>query len=392
MLRKLLHQNINPWQIIAYAAANLTGLLIVGLAIQFFRDASPKPDSGATDTLGTTRYTIISRQPHTTLFGTSPGGLTQAELNNIASQPWADSVAPFIPSGFDVTVSLDFAGRGFSTALFFEGVPEDFIDISATEWSFDPAAPEVAIILPRDYLALYNFGFAPARGLPSLDESTVMMAPLKITVSGNGLSTVLPGKIAGFSDRINTIAVPEDFIKWANVRYAPSGIPEPNRAIVRLRQPGDPEINRYLTSHDMTEASGGEATSRLYYFLTIVTGATIGIGGLVSLLAVGLLLLSVFLLLQKSRDTLGRLIDLGYSHSTLAGHYIRLIFSVNAIVCALAAAGVVAAAAIWQPRLASLGLIPSATWPTLLTLLTVMTAISLLSAAIVSHILRKIWF
>ena len=39
-LNRLLRSNINPWQIAAYALANLVGLLIVGIGLQFYRDVN----------------------------------------------------------------------------------------------------------------------------------------------------------------------------------------------------------------------------------------------------------------------------------------------------------------------------------------------------------------
>jgi len=391
MVWKLLRTNINSWQIAAYAAANLIGLLIAGLALQLYKDVVPTQDSGNTDPLGAARYTVVSRPARTTIFGGTTDGISNEEIEEISRQPWADGAAAFIPSGFDVTVGLSFAGRGFSTALFFEGVPDEYLDVRPQGWEFDPLNPEVAIILPRDYLALYNFGFAPARGLPPLDEQTVAMAPLKVTVSGNGLSRVFPGRIVGFSSRLNTIAVPEEFVRWANDQFSPGSSPSPSRAIIRIADPGNPEINRYLTSHDLEESSGGEATSRLCHFLRIVTGAVMAVGLLISLLSVGMLILSVFLLLQKSRPTLAGLINLGYSPRNLAGYYFRLICAVNLSVLVMSGVGTALAAEAWHGKLADLGMTCSSVWPTLLTMSCAMILLTLASGAVVNRVVRKIW-
>lgn len=390
MVWKLLRTDINPWQIAAYAAANLVGLLIAGLALQFYRDVKPSDEYNNSDPLGAARYSVVSRPVRTSVFGAGQEGLSQEDLDDIAAQPWAEGATPFIPSGFDVSVGLDFAGRGFSTSLFFEGVSDKYLDIIPDGWGFNPASPEATIILPRDYLALYNFGFAPARGLPTLNEQTVSIAPLKVTISGNGLSCVIPGRIVGFSSRINTIAVPEEFIRWANAKYSPDAQPMPNRAIIRLTEPGNPEISRYLAAHDLTESANDEATSRMCYFLQIVAGIIIIVGLLISALAMGLLILSVFLLLQKSRKTLAGLMNLGYAPTTLAGYYFRLIAAVNSAVTVLTLIGVMIASTAWQQKLADLGLHTTSVTPTLITIVVAMILLTMLSATIVSSHIRRI--
>lgn len=391
MVWKLLRTNINPWQIAAYAIANLIGMLIVGLSLQFYRDVVPSKESDENDPLGAARYTVVSRPATSSMFGVSPEGISKDEIEDIASQPWADGAAEFTPAGFDVTVGLSFAGRGFSTALFFEGVPDEYLDVRPRGWDFDPRDPEVAIILPRDYLALYNFGFAPARGLPILDERTVTMAPLKVTVSGNGLSQSFPGNIVGFSSRLNTIAVPEEFVRWANLRFSKDSTPVPNRVIIRLADPGNPEIGSYLASRNLEESGDGEASSRLCHFLRIVTGAIMSLGALICILSVGLLILSVFLLLQKSRPTLAGLIGIGYHPRNLAGYYFRLICTVNLAVLILSATGTTMAAVTWQGKLSSLGMACTPVWPTILSMTAAILFLTFISGNVVSRVIRKIW-
>lgn len=391
MVWKLLKSNINPWQIAAYAAANIVGILIAGLALQFYRDTSIKHTGSTADPLGSARYIVVSHRAASSLLGSSPRGMTPEEINDISTQPWAESAAPFTPAGFDVTVSLDLGMKGFSTAIFLEGVPEEYLDVIPGSWGFDPQSPEVTIILPRDYLTLYNLGFAPARGLPTLDERTVSIAPLRVTISGNGLSQSFPGKVAGFSSRINTIAVPEEFVTWANSRFSPAGSPTPNRAIIRLADPGNPEISRYLADAGMEESAGGEASSRMCHFLRVITAAVTAIGLLICFLAAGLLILSVFLLLQKSRPTLSGLINLGYHPHTLAGYYFRLICAVNLVVLAVSSSAVGIISRWFGAKLSDLGMDCAPLWPTLAAMTALLAVLTLLSGIAVSRVIRRIW-
>lgn len=391
MVWKLLRTHLNGWQIAAYTAANLIGMIIVGMAMQIYRDVVPADNGSASDPLGDIRYSVVSRPARTSFFGTSTQGITEEEINDITRQPWAASAAPFIPAGFDVTVGLSFGGRGFSTALFFEGVPDEYLDVKPQGWVFDPAKPEIPIILPREYLTLYNFGFAPTRGLPTIDEPTASMAPLKVTISGNGISKSFPGRIVGFSSRLNTIAVPEDFVIWANGIFSPGEPPVPTRVIIRMADPGNPEMSRYLASHELEESAAGETASRLTHFLRIAAGAVIGVGLLISLLSAGMLILSVFLLLQKSRSTLAGLMNLGYSPKKLAGYYFRFILGVNAIVLLLSSAAIFAAASVWQAKLTDLGINAATVWPTVAVMTVILGLLTAFSGCVTWRVIRKIW-
>ncbi len=391
MVWKLLRTDISKWQITAYAIANIIGMLIAGLAIQIYRDVVPPGNDTSADPLGDIRYRVVSRKSTQTLFGTHPDGISEEEIAAISRQPWAAYAAPFIPAGFDVTVSLSFGGNGFSTALFFEGVPDEYLDIKPRGWAFDPSAPEVPIILPRDYLALYNFGFAPTRGLPTINERAASMAPLKVTLSGNGISKSLPGRIVGFSSRLNTIAVPEDFVRWANAIFSPGEPPAPTRVIIRMADPGNPEAGRYLSSAGLEESGGGETASRLSHFLRVAAAAVTGVGMLICLLSAGMLVLSMFLLLQKSRATLAGLINLGYSPRNLAGYYFRLILAVNVIVLAISVTATTLIARSWQIRLTDLGLGGTPIWPTITAMVATLAVLTLLSGGITWRVIGKIW-
>ena len=391
MVWKLLRTDISKWQITAYAIANIIGMLIAGLAIQIYRDVVPPGNDTSADPLGDIRYRVVSRKSTQTLFGTHPDGISEEEIAAISRQPWAAYAAPFIPAGFDVTVSLSSGGNGVSTALFFEGVPDEYLDIKPRGWAFDPSAPEVPIILPRDYLALYNFGFAPTRGLPTINERAASMAPLKVTLSGNGISKSLPGRIVGLSSRLNTIAVPEEFVRWANAIFSPGEPPAPTRVIIRMADPGNPEAGRYLSSAGLEESGGGETASRLSHFLRVAAAAVTGVGMLICLLSAGMLVLSMFLLLQKSRATLAGLINLGYSPRNLAGYYFRLILAVNVIVLAISVTATTLIARSWQIRLTDLGLGGTPIWPTITAMVATLAVLTLLSGGITWRVIGKIW-
>jgi len=376
---KLLRHNISTAQLTGYAVANLVGLTIVACAIQFYSDISSVWNDN--DSFLSRDYTVISHKVSGlgSLVGSSgDSAFTTEEIADLSSQPWVRKVSPFTPATFSVAATLDMNGANMSTALFLESIPDEMFDISPDGWGFDPAHPMIPIIISKDYLSLYNFGFASSRGLPQLSEAMIGMVPLRISVSGNGKQQWIPARIAGFSSRLNTVAVPEEFMKWANSIFGETTSPAPSRLIVELKQPGDPAIKEYLAANDY-EASGDNAdTGKASYFLSIVTGVVVSIGIIISLLSFFILTLSIYLLLQKNRSKLSDLMSLGYPPHTVARYYCILIAGINAAVLAAAIGIMLASGCLWRNQLVAIGVQPVAPW----TAISVTTAIIALITAV----------
>lgn len=252
LVRRLLRRNVSVAQTCGYAFASLVGLSIVLCAIQFYRDASGI--FGADGSVSSRDFMVVSKQIG---FSDRNTSFTPDEIADLKAQPWVKAVGEFTASRFKAAISLDFAGRGLASETFFESLPAEFFDKLPSDWGFDPAdgaEADVPIVLSRDYLSLYNFGFAATRGLPTLRENEIGMIPLTLTLRGrDGQTAVMRGHIAGFSSRINTIAVPEEFMHWANERFAPGSAQEaPSRLVIETDKPGDPAIARYLETTDLT--------------------------------------------------------------------------------------------------------------------------------------------
>ena len=369
---RLLRRNVSPGQIAGYALANLIGLTIVLTALQFYRDVN-----GATaesDSFITADYIIISK-PVKGISGLGAFGLedngggasfSPQEIQELASRPWAAAVGAFTAADFNVSATVNIPGMNMSTALFLESIPDDFFDISPAGWDYRPGSgAPVPVIISKEYLALYNFGFAASRGLPQLSEQLIGQVPLRLSLSGNGRQQWVPAKIAGFSSRLNTIAVPLSFLEWANGEFGEGGSHAPSRLIVRLDRAGNPEAEAYVAEKGYEIAGDRGATGKASYFLSVVTGVVIAIGVLISALAFFILLLSIYLLLQKNRRKIHDLMTLGYTPAQVSGYYFRLVAAVNAAVLILACAAMLVASHTWTPQLHSLGLTSTSPWLTL---------------------------
>ena len=363
---RLLRRNISVGQLAGYALANLAGLAIVLTAVQFYRDVTSVWEGE--DSFISRDYMIISPKVSgigSLLGGSASAGFGAEDISALESQPWVRRVGSFTPARFDVSASVDIGHRGLSTALFLESIPDEFFDVRPRGWGYRPGQNEpVPVIISKDYLTLYNFGFASSRGLPKISEGMVSMVPLKLSVSGNGRQEYFDARIAGFSSRLNTIAVPQEFMDWANSQFGDTDDTGQlsNRLIVEVSKPGDPAIGSYLESHGY-EAAGDRADSgRAAYFLSVVTAVVIGVGVIISALAFFILLLSIWLLLQKNRDKIHDLMMLGYTPAGVARYYYAIVGWINLGVLFGAVAVMMCGAMAWRGPLSRIGIESGSPW------------------------------
>jgi hypothetical protein len=224
------------------------------------------------------------------------------------------------------------AGVNMGTAMFFESVPDQYVDVDLQKWNFDEASDVVPIIIPRNYLNLYNFGFAKSRGLPQLSEGLMSLIQMDIYMSGdNGEKLHYKGNIVGFSNRLNTILVPQKFIDWANDRLAPGKKNAPSRLIVEVENSADSSLAKYLQQRGYETENDKLDNSRMTYLLRVVTAVVAGVGGVISVLSFYILMLSVFLLLQKNTVKLQNLMLIGYSPRQVALPYQMLTVGLNVV-------------------------------------------------------------
>lgn len=334
MLWKLLRQHIGVAQLAGFFIANLCGMVIVMLGIQFYNDVSPVFTQE--DSFIKKDYIVVTKKVSTlgSIAGKS-GTFSDYEVDDLKSQPFTVEVGAFQPSQFKVSAGISFGGMDISTAMFLESVPDGFVDVKADAWRYTDGQSEIPIIIPRNYLNLYNFGFARSRNLPQLSEGMVGLVSLNLYIAGNGKRDMKKGRIVGFSNRLNTILVPESFMNSANATYGGNKEWEPSRLIIEVDNPADERIARYFNDNGYETEDSKLDAGKMTWFLKVAVGVVMAVGLVISLLSFYILLLSIYLLLQKNTDKLENLILIGYSTSRVAMPYQILTVAINLMVLVL---------------------------------------------------------
>ena len=334
---KLMRRHISLGQLAGFFFANLCGMVIVLLSIQFYQDVVPVFTEG--DSFMKKDYIIVSKKVSTLgSFVGKSSTFSQTEIDEIEEQPFTRGVGEFTPSQFKVSagVGMEQLGLNLSTAMFFESVPDKYVDTNLDGWHFEPGQEEIPIIIPRNYLNLYNFGFAQSRSLPQISEGVINMVNLEVRIHGGGKWDTYKGKIAGFSNRLNTILVPESFMTWANIHYGDGGIrKEPSRLIVEVNNPTDDRIAQFFRERGYDTEDDKLDAGKTTWFLKVIVGIVLSVGLLISALSFYILMLSIYLLLQKNTTKLENLLLIGYGPNRVAFPYQSLTIALNAIVLVL---------------------------------------------------------
>ncbi|MFI3261558.1 MAG: ABC transporter permease [Rikenellaceae bacterium] len=331
LLWKLLKKNINKSQIIGFSLANLLGVVILLLGVQFYIDT--QTIFNQSDSFMKNDYLIVAKK--VSLLGSfisSNNTFDDKEIAKIESKSFVKSVGRFKSSDFRVYASIGIGDTGISSDFFFESVPNEYIDIDLTEWSFEEGDTDIPIIIPRNYLNLYNFGFSQSRNLPKLSESVISQVKFDIRLIGKGSSDIFKGQIIGFSNRLNTILVPESFMSWANNNFSTKENTEPSRLIIEVSNSSDKEMLTYFKDVNYDIEGNALNNGEMAYIARIVTIIVLCIGFIVTLLSIYILILSLFILLEKNSSKIETLILIGYSPWRITMLYNAFVGAVNLVI------------------------------------------------------------
>ena len=292
--------------------AGMTLLLLSLTAWWNFREITR--GRGGRDSLGSTFLTISKQVTNENI--TQSHAFTDAEIADIAHAPQVADVGVLTPAAFSVYISMG-GELGFSTLLPLEAAPDRFIDRKAGGWAWHEGMTQVPLILSSEFLNQYNFVFAPAQGLPQLSEEAIRALGFRMTVGRDAAQEVYTGRIAGFSDRITSVLVPESFIRYGNARYSGSGAVPPSRLILETKDPSDPAFVQYLEAHRYVTNTEQLRWHKLRVVVQVVSLAT----GVLSLMLISISTL-VFVLfteltLARARESIQLLLQIGYSPARL---------------------------------------------------------------------------
>ena len=334
---KLLRQHLSIPQMAGFFFANLFGMIIVLLSVQFYQDVIPV--FTAEDSFMRSDFLIVNKKIGTasTISGSS-NTFNQTEVDDLAQQPFISRMGKFTNANYKADVSMRVNGVSVlnNGEISFESIPDSFVDTPLRNWNYQPGEKTIPIILPRIYLTMYNFGFAQTHALPKLSDGLVGMIDFHIFVHGKHREAQFKGKVIGFSNRLSSILVPQAFMDWSNDTFASGETHAPTRLIVQVNNPSDPQFTKYLNQKGYEIENDKLNTEKTTYFLRLLVMMVVGVGLVISALSFYILMLSIYLLVQKNTHKLENLLLIGYRPAQVALPYQMLTIGLNLLIYGLA--------------------------------------------------------
>jgi hypothetical protein len=339
-INKLQLSTLIPSQLIGYSISLIIGIFIILTTFQVYKDVSPL--FKGEEKLFNKDIAVISKR--ITIFKTldkSKAYFKEKEITHINEQEFIKDVATFTPATYKINAYTNSNGNipPFYTDLFFESIPDSYIDIAPEQWRWTSDNNFIPIIIPKDYLNLYNFGFAESQGLPLLSENTISEIEFNIRLSGNGSTGEFKSKIVGFSSRINTILVPLNFMKWANNRYGKQNRSmNISRILVEFTNPSDEKITPFFEENSYNINNEKLEYNKIIFLFKSAIYFFTGLAILIIILSVSAIVLGLFLILQRNQEIIKNLYNIGYHYKKIARLYqivltaVTLFVTISAII------------------------------------------------------------
>lgn len=391
---KLLRAHISVPQFVGFFFANLCGMVIVLLGIQFYNDVLPVFTQE--DSFMKANYIMVSKHigMGTTISGASTS-FADSEIKQVAAQPFVQKVAGFTSTNYKVDAHMGISGQQvLSSELYFESVPDDFVDMDKSQWNWKEGDKEVPVIVPRMYINMYNFGYAQSHNAPKISESVMGMIDFAIIIKGDGHEDTYKGRVVGFSSSLSSILVPESFMQWSNKYYAPKDDVNHTRLLMQVTNAADKQVGQYLEDHGMEVEQDQMDQEKTTYFLRLVVTLVMIIGLVISVLSFYILMLSIYLLVQKNATKLENLLLIGYSPSRVAKPYQLLTVCLNVLVLIIAIAAVIGIRAYYMNIISDIypELESGSVMPMLATGAVLFVLVTIINALIIRRKIIRIWF
>jgi hypothetical protein len=322
LLKKIIQTGVGKTRFLMAAVGLGIAMLLILIAIQAHSNFSQLL-YGSKNQNETADFLVINKTITNAMMGQSSKSIfTPEEIANIKKQPFVQSFGLVTSSQYKVVVQAP-GDLHFATDMFFEAVPDSFLDVKGQDWKWSEGDRTIPIILPNDFLNLYNFGFSLSQDLPQISQETVKALPLQVNISNNQVSDPYMGHIVGFSDRISSFLVPASFMAWANEKYGMTTSAGTSRVIIKTPDPSNPELVKFLEDNGYTTNQDKLKFSKTRLIVQTIV-SVVGFFGLV-LLFFALLVFSMFiqLVIASCKREIQLLVILGTAPKQLQRYLLR---------------------------------------------------------------------
>ena len=162
---------------------------------------------------------------------------------------------------------------------------------------------------------------------------------------------------------------------------------------MEVDNPTDTRVSEFMESHGYDMADNNMDAEKIVYFLKLLVSIVVVVGLVISALSIYILMLSIYLLVQKNTTKLENLLLIGYSPQRVAMPYQLLTIVLNFVVLAVAFALLVAARSYYMDVLMTLfpEVDEGSMWGTLAVGMALLVVVSATNVLVVRNKVMGIW-
>ncbi len=386
----VLHRNI-PWFTFFLITSSLClGMVIAVTCYISYTDIF----TARTEDSALTRENYLVLNKSVGLLDMISGGgsaFSKREIEDLKAQEFIDEIAPFEAAQFRIKAYAPLhEERSFYTDLPLESVPSKFLDIGEG-FNWKEGQKQLPIVIPNAYFKIYNFAFAPSQGLPQINEGTAKTLSIKMEMVGNGGTFTFWAKIHDFTDRVNSILVPQEFMDWANENIGKQKQKRPSRIIVSSTAKLDERLDVYISDKGYSTNQELLKEGKIASALKVIFSIEAFQGLLILFLSLGLILLSALLLVERNKKLIYKIRLQGISAKKVSKTYISYFIACVGIASLLALVVAFLLRSVYVSTFSELNIsVEHSWWHILFCIFSLAILSSLLAYLVISKRVRKV--
>jgi len=262
----------------------------------------------------------------------------QQEIDELKTRSFIADVAPLVSTQFQLELIVPGVFTT-PTTLYVEGLRTDFIDTVPSNFQWHKEGDTIRLIISSQFFEVFN-ALARSNGMAQISTQMAANINAQLICHSPDTAATYQAKWSAFSDRINTVLAPVEFVEWANEKFGGHKADHFARLYLKTKDAENKELLQYLDSKsykvnkDKTKLGGAKQAMD-----GIFTGLAV-FGLLVVILALMLFSFYLQLVVAKSKESLQLLLAIGYSpkwlSKNLSKRYIPVYISIILFALALA--------------------------------------------------------
>jgi hypothetical protein len=213
----------------------------------------------------------------------------------------------------------------FRSDIFIQSIPTSFLDVRSSLWKWQKNDSIVPIILPRDFVYMMN-NFLATSSMPQLSDEILKDVSFNIQLGVGSNSKKYKAKIIGFTNELNSILVPENFLNFGKNIFSLENKQKITQIMFMPKKGKFGLVEDLLKRNNLEVKKNQLVEGRLKSILTILLSSISVISVIVVMISVIVLLQYIQLLITKNAYEIKTMLRIGVKISTLVTGYMRYLF------------------------------------------------------------------